>query len=68
MDKLVVPSGNLYKRQSYLGIPVQALMLRAGAPSSYSPRSIAGAFCLVGHVSFWGKSTEVFADGRLTPI
>ena len=40
------PSGNLYKRQSYLGIPAQALMLRAGAPSSYSPRSIAGAFCL----------------------
>jgi hypothetical protein len=26
------------------------------------------ALLTMGHVSFWGKGTEVFADGRLTPI
>ena len=26
------------------------------------------ALLTIGHVSFWGNGTEVFADGRLTPI
>jgi uncharacterized protein (DUF427 family) len=32
------------------------------------PGPIGEALLTMGHVSFWGKGTEVFADGRLTPI
>ena len=32
------------------------------------PGPLGEALLTMGHVSFWGKGTEVFADGRLTPI
>jgi uncharacterized protein (DUF427 family) len=32
------------------------------------PGRLGEALLTMGHVSFWGKGTEVFADGRLTPI
>ena len=32
------------------------------------PGPLGEALLTIGHVSFWGKGTEVFADGRLTPI
>jgi uncharacterized protein (DUF427 family) len=32
------------------------------------PGPLGEALLTMGLVSFWGKGTEVFADGRLTPI
>ncbi len=53
-------------REAYYTVHAGDTTVSDGAWTIYDPYG--EALAVTGHISFWGKGTEVFADGQSTPI